>query len=405
MSMRIMALLPTAASILSGCHGGGETSAFQRRDSAGVQIVESYRPIWVGGEGWRVGSQPLLKIGVVEGDAAFQFDGVTGLARLKNGTVVVADGGSQEIRFFDASGALVAVAGGMGEGPGEFTFLSGLGPGPDGGVWAYDFMLRRITWLDALGGVERLTSLGPEPAILNAVGPLPDGTFLLKQLWGATQVAEAREAGLRRDPVAFVRFAPDGELVDTLGLFPGREVFLRDENGRGVMSTPPFARNSVGAPWGVGVAAGTQDTFELMEVAPGGEVTRIVRIPGWDLSLGPGDMDDYIEGRLETVPPEGRRGLRQELESMPVPSTRPAYGNILADEAGNLWVSAWAHDPGLPDGWTLLDSTGRWLGEVTLPPSFSPYAIGRDWILGVELDGMDVEFVVLYPLIKDSGDE
>lgn len=401
MNIRSLAFLLAVAPVLSGCGGrGGESPGFQLRDSAGVRIVESYRPVWAEGKGWTPGSQSLLRIGVVEGDAAYQFDGLTGLARLGNGTVVVADGGSQEVRFFDSSGHLTAVAGGVGEGPGEFTGLSGLGVAPDGSVWAYDFMLRRITWLDGSGAVEDMTSLGPEPPVLNAVGPLSDGTFVLKQLWGATQVAEATDAGLRRDPVAFVRFAADGSLLDTLGLFPGRELFLRDENGRGVMSTPPFAKNSVGTPWGRGIVVGTQDDFELVEYSPSGQVVGIARIPGWDLSLGPGDLEEYIQGRLETAPPERRPGIRQEIEDMPVPSTKPAYGGVLADEVGNLWVSAWALYPDLPESWTLLDPEGRWLGEVILPPAFSPFAIGDDWILGVERDEMDVEYVVLYPLEK-----
>lgn len=34
----------------------------------------------------------------------------------------------------------------------------------------------------------------------------------------------------------------------------------------------------------------------------------------------------------------------------------------------------------------------------------SPFAIGEDWVLGVETDDLDVEYVVLYPLLKDAAD-
>jgi len=38
---------------------------------------------------------------------------------------------------------------------------------------------------------------------------------------------------------------------------------------------------------------------------------------------------------------------------------------------------------------------------VEMPSSFHPFHIGGDWILGVELDDMDVEYVVVYSLRKD----
>jgi len=221
-----------------GSRESGAGVAVQRWDSAGVEVVESLRPAWGEGEGWRVGPAPLLRIGVVEGEVVYQFTGVVGATRLGDGSVVVADGGAQEVRYFGPDGGFRRAVGRRGGGPGEFTGLSGLGRDVSGRVWAYDFSLRRITWLDETGEITGLTSLGMEPAMINPVGALPDGTFVLKQLWGAEQTSQASGTGLRRDPVAVVRFGVDGALLDTLGLFPGREVYLTDEGGRGVMNTP-----------------------------------------------------------------------------------------------------------------------------------------------------------------------
>ena len=115
-----------------------------------------------------------------------------------------------------------------------------------------------------------------------------------------------------------------------------------------------------------------------------------------------GELEDYIQNRLREVPSERQASLRQELESMPVPSTRPAYGGVLADGAGNLWVSEWTIYSEVPAHWTVLDGSGRWLGEVALAERFQPFAIGKDWILGVEWDELDVEYVAVYPLRKGS---
>lgn len=372
--------------------------AVQIWDSAGVEVVESYRPSWQGEEGWTIASRPLLRIGVVEGDPAYQFSGIVGAARLEDGTVVVADQGAQEVRFFEPSGEVKAVVGGRGGGPEEFTGLSGLGWSPDGGVWAYDFSLRRVVWMDPSGALTHLTSLGPDPPVLNPIGALPDGSFVLKQLWGYTALAEAVHQGFRRDPVAFVRFSPEGALLDTLGLFPGREVYISSEEGRGVMSAPPFARNATGAVRRGRVVVGSQETFSLKELDGAGELLRIVRIPGGVRPVGPGDLEAYIQGRLASAPPERHPAIRRSLEDMPVPETLPAYGQILGDRAGNLWVGEWVMYPDMASRWTVFDDGGRWLGEVRMPEGFHPWDVGEDWILGTERDELDVEYVVLYPL-------
>ena len=169
------------------------------------------------------------------------------------------------------------------------------------------------------------------------------------------------------------------------------------------MDTPPFARNAVGTSWGDGVVVGTQDSFELVMYGREGDPKRIVRIPGWELTVGPGELEEYIQSRIDRVPPERRPGVRQEMEAMPAPSRKPAYGGLLADEAGNLWVGEWTYHPNNPRQWTVLDPIGRWLGPLSMPERFFPFAIGEDWVFGVETDELDVEYIVLYPLNKGPG--
>ena len=397
-------LLSGLGVLLAGCGGGTGEPAFQVRDSSGVEIVESFRPLWGPGEGRRFAAEPILRIGVVEGDPDYQFVEVTGVAKLADGTVVVADFGSQNVRFFDSEGRIKMTFGGAGDGPREFQGLSAMGLGPDGRIWLYDFMLRRITWLDAIGDMADLTSLDPEPPMLHPLGVLADGTFLLKQLWGATQVAEASQTGFRRDPVAFVKFDGEGALVDTLCLLPGRELFLTDEDGRGVMSTPPFANNSTGWVWGGAAVVGSTEALDLSVLGRQGEPTRIIRLPDLDLTLAPEDREEYLTDRLAGLAEEDRPRERARLEEMPFPATRPAFGALLPDEVGNLWVGQWALAPKTPEHWKVFDPSGRWLGVVTAPRRFFPYVIGDDWVLGVEWDALDVEYVVMYPLLKGQGD-
>jgi hypothetical protein len=389
-----MVVTPMACSQESG----GVLATYTTRDSAGVQIVESLRPAWGESDGWRVGPDALVRIGTIEGEEAYQFSRIAGVARLSDGGFIVGDETSQELRFFDNQGHHLRTVGRRGEGPGEFTGLSVVGVGPRGRAWTYDFSLRRITWFDPDGEMTGLTSLELEPPTLSAEGPLPDGTFLLKQLWGTGGNSEVNELGLQRDPLAWVSFDEEGELVDTVSTVPGRELFVFEEDGRGVMSTPPFARNSVGTIRGDRIVVGDQEKFQMDEFDSSGTLLRIFRIPGRVEAVTSQDLEAYIQGRLATAPPERHPSLRQSLEEMPHPDTQPAYGAIFSDSSGNLWVGEWAMYPDFALSWTVFDTEGCWLGEVEVPDRFDPRVIGEDWILGVERDELDVEYVVLYPL-------
>lgn len=389
-----------------GCAPGEAPPAVTVRDSAGVAIVESRRPAWKEGGGWNLAPEPTLRIGAVEGDPAYQFSDVAGVVRLSDGGIAVADAGSSEIRFFDPRGRFLSAVGGPGEGPGEFSTLAGLGRGPGTWIWAYDFAARRITWLEETGEIRRSTTLAPEPAAVYPVGPLPDRSFVLRQLWGVRRTAEALEEGLRRDPVAFVRFDTAGTLIDTVGLVPGREIYLREEDGRGVMVRPLVGRDAAGTVLSrteadasgppATVVVGDQDSFEVRELTPDGRLLRILRIPGRDLSLPAGEYADIQESYVTSAPPEARPDLRRTLEARPRPERRPAHGPIRSDGVGHLWVGAWSRGPS--STWTVLAPDGSWLGDVDVPPGFTLHSIGPDWVAGVETDDMGVEYAVCYEL-------
>ena len=94
------------------------------RDSAGIRIAENPRPAPDSRLGWTVGAQPLVSIGNVEGESAYQLHRVADATRLADGRIVVANGGSLELLVFDAEGIHLDSWGGKGEGPGEFEGLN-----------------------------------------------------------------------------------------------------------------------------------------------------------------------------------------------------------------------------------------------------------------------------------------
>jgi len=95
--------------LTAGCSGGSGAKDPSLpippvvRDSAGVTIVENAEPQWAPGSEWRVG-RVVTSIGEVQGDPAHELYRVSDATRLSDGTVVVGNSSSGEIRFFDQDG-------------------------------------------------------------------------------------------------------------------------------------------------------------------------------------------------------------------------------------------------------------------------------------------------------------
>ncbi len=97
-------------------HEPAVVDAISRIDSAGVVIVDHGTVSSAAARhGWRVDAAPVMTIG--SGSAAAQaLYRVKGGLFLGDSVVVVADGGSQQLRYFDRGGGVFAIAGGKGAG-------------------------------------------------------------------------------------------------------------------------------------------------------------------------------------------------------------------------------------------------------------------------------------------------
>ncbi len=70
------------------------------RDSAGVRIVENTTPLWQPGQEWRLSPEPVVDIGSVSAGEEYELFQVWSPVRLSNGSIVVVNGSSQELRFY-----------------------------------------------------------------------------------------------------------------------------------------------------------------------------------------------------------------------------------------------------------------------------------------------------------------
>jgi sugar lactone lactonase YvrE len=98
-----------------------------------------------------------------------------------------------------------------------------------------------------------------------------------------------------------------------------------------------------------------------------------------------------------------RPSYRELVESMPDPSTRPAYSDLRVDSEGCVWAAEHhsAAERGSATDWEVFAPEGEWLGSVRLPARFKTFEIGEDYVLGKQLDELDVEHVQLLRLNRN----
>lgn len=398
-----------ALAALAGCRAGdspmdrASNGGSVVRDSAGVVIVESHGPRWTAATAWSILPEPALDIGAADGPAEYQFDGIEGLLRLGDGGLVAADAGSGELRFYDPSGRFLHGTGGRGSGPGEFQRITGLGRSAGDSLWVYDFGARRFTILTPEGETARTVRVPDALANVGAVGRGPDGTFVLQEYWSSRPHDESPASKLVREDAAIATMSPAGDAMDTLGLFPGREIALWSEGGRAVMGAPLFARSTSTALLGSSVLIGDQSRFEIREYTLDGRLARVRRVAGVSLSLSRDDVEQALAEELSARPESERPMWKSHFERMPVPDSRPAYSRLLGDHEGNLWVAEYGRDPTDVTVWTVFDTGGALLGTVEMPARFRPLEIGSGWVLGSWRDALDVEHARMYEVDRPGS--
>lgn len=398
--LRFVTLSTVAATACAEPESGAR---FAVRDSAGVEVVENRAPTGPADAAWAVDEVAFLEIGLEDGPPEYQFSRVEGALRLPDGRIVVADGGSRQVRFFNPTGRFLFSSGRRGDAPGEYREIVGLGYGPGDSIWVFDYGNRRFTVLTGDGELARTLTLDPTLSNVSAVGRLADGSFVVREFWSsAGRGAAAIRLGLVRDLAAVARYAPDGAKMDTIGLFLGREIYVSTEDGRGVMSTPLFAHVTSAAVHADKVFVGDQEFFEVGVYSADGTLRRIIRLTGIDLRVTGDDIARAIEWRLAAVSSEQRPMMRAQLDAMDVPATRPAYSKLLVDSDGALWVGDHAPYPEDPLLWHVFDAGGRLVSVVEMPQRFRVFDVGADWILGVWRDDLDVEHIRLFHLRKDG---
>ena len=395
------ALLP----VLAACGGGGGAGAsgVVVTDSAGVRIVQSDRPAWKDGGEWTVEDAPSLDIGVLDGEAAYQLDGVRSVARLSDGRILVGSSGSSDLRLFGPNGRHLASTGREGGGPGEFRGLQWAGVGAGDTLLAWDAREKRLSVFSPEGALVRTVQpQGPRGQFPLVAGVLADGSIVATD--GIS--ADGFKMGEYRESVPYHRFATDGRALGELGRFAGMEAFVMRMDRVILQDHVLFGRDGGVQPAGRELLVTDSDRYEVRFLGLDRTLRRIVRRPHEPVRVKPSDVEAYFAARDGEAVEAGaaqtsvRRMRERQREVLPRRETFPAYGDARTDADGNLWVEQYPRPREVQPRWDVFDREGRWLAAVATPAGLKVHLVGPDWILGVATDEAGVEHVRLHLLEK-----
>lgn len=392
------------AAITAGCvsdvgSGAGDASVVVR-DSAGITIVENHAPTWAPDDGWRLGPEPELTIGMLDGPPAYTFSA----ARphfLADGRILVADLAQNELRYFSAAGEHLGTAGGAGDGPGEFARLSRLVVLDGDTVLAFDGGHMRLTLFDAAGEIVDVVTPGlPADTRSARLFGVADTWWVLGR-----DFATDDPSGATRDRLEILLFDPTGASTTVLDTLDGRRVVRREAPGGILLTTrSPFEASPVVSAGNGRIYSSPGDRFEVRVHTPDGALERIIRLDRPARRVTEELITRYLEEledqfeRFDT-PPDFRHPFREMNEEAARSSaTVPGIRDFRVEDSGHLvvvpWTTAWEPTPPL----FVFDAEGRWLGELEVPEGHAVTDLALDRAAAAWQDELEVNYVRVFSL-------
>ncbi|MEQ9401587.1 MAG: hypothetical protein RJQ04_20645 [Longimicrobiales bacterium] len=394
----LLALLAPAALVLAAC--GEEPPPAPPPTDGGAVVVENPALPPDARLEWRIGTRPELSIGVASGRTAHQLFGVRDATVLPDGRIAIANGGTGEIRVFDATGAHLTSMGGAGEGPGEFRRLEAVEAWPGDSLLAWDARQQRMSVFSADGTHGRTFRLRhfEDTYSPRFLGVTPDGRLLVRG--GFPQRSDEPYQGMFRPMSRYALLDAQGNPGTDLGEHPGEEGYLTAGGGFETFSEHPHAKTTVSAVWGDEVLISPNDSFELTAFDLDGAPTRRIRLDYDLVAPTREDMEAWFEAFTADDTAEERAAFRRSFEDLPLLEAFPAFEAIEVDALGFVWVREYPRTADDPLSWIVFDPAGRAQGRIQTPPGLEVYEIGADYLLGRTRDELDIERVERWALTR-----
>jgi hypothetical protein len=344
-------------------------------------------------ERWELGDQPVATVDPAEHelywitDALFWQDSLIALAHQSGG----------EVLFFMLDGELVRRFGRRGGGPGEYRAITQLVRYRADSLAAFDVRLRRATVMDGNGELGRLVPIGQQhPRVDVLLGSGPEGSLYFEAEW------QGFEGWLTRDTLRVLRVA-EGDDAELLVSLPHTYSYQVRVQGSPSIGNPPLTPVAYADLQGRHLVAGQSDWTALYHLDVVSGIARWFSVPCRLAPVSEQDIRGYQDQLLQNASPDGEARYRELWSQLEYPDWIPWFKRLLVDRTGHVWLGEYTGRGLDPSRWLVVDLEGRIVARVSTPERFWPMDIGEDYVLGVERDSLDLEWVRMYPLRRSGG--
>ena len=334
-----LALLAAAAllTLLTGACAGSDRgeSLVVERDTIGDTIVVRT----LAGSEWGAGAvlEPELSIGVFEGEDHYMFGQIRSLAVAGDGSIYVMDQQVPALRKYAPDGTFVATFGREGGGPGEYK-------GPDGGLVVLED--GRVVLRDPGNARLQVYSADGEPLATWPVrGGFSTGSPMVVDTAGIlrTLVHLNPEAGGMEWRMGMAGIdTRTGQPVDTIAApewdYQAPTIvatFASGDNRNTSVNNVPFSARPAWAFSSLGwMVGGLSSRYAIDQYLPGGGVLRIDRVA----DAVPVQPDERADAEEQATWGMKRTQPDWKWNGDPIPSTKPAFREVMTGLDGRIWV-------------------------------------------------------------------
>ena len=350
---------------------------------------------------WTLSARPTLDIGS-EANIHTQFNGVTGIARMPGGEIVVANGTSQELRVFSSSGSYLRTLTSNSR-TGVMRSLDRIWRGAGDTIYASEILPQASSvWVFTLNGVVASTQVGASNAGgVYPVDRFPDGHFVVS--------AASRRRTQPPMGLTYVDSLPLGVLTlrDLTPKWIGslrNEMLIIQTAGRGrggggrASLAYPFGRSTSVAVSGDRLWLGDSETGTITLHDATGRGLAVFSAP-----TAVRRLDTTVIRRLRTSGVNDAMNWNDRARvdasySLPFPRNAPRFSRFLPGVNGEMWIELFREDPSAPRSYVIVDRAGKPIGRTTMPRRMIPMEVRSTELIGVLTDEDGLEHVVRYSL-------
>lgn len=346
-----------------------------RTDSAGVTTVHYSSLPSLEESRIAISPEPDLIIGHEGTEPAYEFFRIAGVARVADGSLVIADEGSLQLRVFNSEGRFVRSTGEQGDGPGEFRTMGGFWVTGGDSLVVWDGAAHRLTLLSPRGEFVRVARMA-ETSFTEFLTPTPKGVLRDGRVVAVFPSPPRPSGGMpQRQPQLLAFTTLDDDQWDSVRVIAGPEQLI-EAVGDGISMTAhtfgayPFAAAAASS---VAVVDAAEFRIELYDTD--GRLSAIISASLPDIAVTSEVLDAHIERSLEQWPPgmsdQARESFRQRVRNGPRASVLPKIRAVVVDAEDRIWVERFDLPGSRTSRWEVFERDGTWVGRIGMPEGFA----------------------------------